>query len=193
MHCTILNNATACRLQTFRNHPWIFRDATTGLRLCTERSYSSWQEVSPVAIVAPSKESMMQPKHPVCIPGRSNCILQLNTMRALIRWNPLILHVVILLMRHAVGPDLKDTKEPIEGASQCERCVQVAYASDGIEPSWSTAFPGGMRILMIKEPPHVTWSREAHKAFPARFRAAAATLLMCHHVAGRQLSDPSEG
>ena len=56
MRCTVLNNATACRLQTFRNHPWIFRDASTGLRLCTERSYSSWQEVTPMVMMAPFGE-----------------------------------------------------------------------------------------------------------------------------------------
>ena len=80
----------------------------------------------------------------------------------------------------------------LEGASNVQRCVQVAYASDGIESSWSAALPGGMRIIVIKEPPRVAWSQKAHKAFPASFRDAAATFLMCHHVAGRQLSSPSD-
>ena len=71
-------------------------------------------------------------------------------------------------------------------------CVQVVYASDGIQPTWSAASPGGMRIIEIKEPPCVIWSLEAHKAFPASFRAATATFLMCHHVGGRQFSGPSE-
>ena len=78
------------------------------------------------------------------------------------------------------------------GPVDVQEWVQVAYASDGWLADRSDAYPSGLRIVEIEEPPHVRWSQEAHKVFPATFRAATAAFLLCHHVAGRQLSGSSE-
>ena len=84
---------TACRLQTFRNHPWIFRDATNGLRLCTDlgRSHPYWQEVTPRVMIAPSKSFIIWTKY------RSPCFRQIATVTELLMGPSSYVHSMRLL------------------------------------------------------------------------------------------------
>ena len=65
--------------------------------------------------------------------------------------------------------------------------MQVVYASQGSDiPSSS------IKLICIEEPPRVRWCTSSHKVFPAAFRAASGSFLLCHHRTPPMLPDHSD-
>ena len=99
----------------------------------------------------------------------------------------LILRAPVLMQvpsSHQCNEHLHDAQPP-----PVPRCMQVAYVGDGSLALEADA-ASRQAPLMITRPPDVRWSRRSHKVFPAAFRAACATLLLCHQSASGRLRGP---